>query len=184
MKKQAVLLLAVFTLLVSAGCTPLPTAQPKEPPASQQNQQPSTAEPAQTDTQKQTQHVGAVVSLGDTMADWERTLGHPFSQGDSLKVYKNGRYQVVFENNKAVTITFTNKNGKITLTNDLLPKDGKKQSASAKEIRGMTMTVEKWYSDSLAAAIPETKGNYTIMKNKKGDTYDNIVVDCSPNLKK
>lgn len=181
MKKQAVLLFAVLTMLVSAGCTPTPTTQPKEPPASQQ--QPSSAEQTQRNAQKQ-QHVGAVVSLGDTMTDWEQALGHPFSQGDSLKVYKNGTYQVVFENHKAVTITFINKNGKNTIPNDLLPKDGKKQSSSAKDIRGMTMTVEKWHSNALAAAIPQTKGMYTIMKHKKGDTYDNIVVDCSPNSKK
>ena len=183
MKKQAVLLLALCTILVSAGCTPAPATQPKEPSASQQQQQPSAAEKTPSSTQKK-QHVGTVVSVGDTMADWETALGHPFSQGDSLKVYKNGNYQVVFENNKAVTITFTNKNGKNTMTNDLLPKDGQKQSASTKDVSSMTMTVEKWHSDALAAAIPETKGNYTVMKNKKGNTYDSVVVDCSPNLKK
>ncbi len=183
MKKQAVLLLALLTILVSAGCTPTPTTQPKEPPTSQQEQQPSSTKQTQKGTQTR-QHIGTLISLGDTMEDWEAALGHPFAQGDDLKVYKNGKYQVVFENNKAVTITFMTQNGKNTLTNDLLPKDGKKQSASTKDISGITMTVEKWHSDSLAASIPETKGNYTIMKNKKGNNYDSIVVDCSPNLKK
>jgi hypothetical protein len=46
------------------------------------------------------------------------------------------------------------------------------------------MTTEKWHSDALAAAIPDTKGNYTIMKNKKGKTYTEVVADCSPHISK
>ena len=183
MKKQGAILLTMIIMMISAGCTPVPTTpqQPKETPAVQQEQQPaSQAPPSQTAPQ----HIGTVVSLGDTYSDWEAMLGHAYAQGDSLKVYKNGAYQVVFSGNKAITITFTTKNGKNTFTTDLLPKDGKKQSSSSKDIQGVTMIVEKWHSDALAASIPETKGSYTIMKNKKGTTYDSVVVDCSPNLKK
>lgn len=182
MKKQGAILFAMVMMIISAGCTPVPTTpQPKETPAVQQEQPPASQAPS---SQTTAQHVGTVVSLGDTYSDWEAMIGHAYSQGDSLKVYKNSAYQVVFSGNKAITITFTTKNGKNTFTTDLLPKDGKKQSSSSKDIQGVTMTVEKWHSDALAASIPETKGNYTIMKNKKGTTYDSIVVDCSPNLKK
>lgn len=178
MKKQGAILLAMIMMMISAGCTPVPTTpqQPKETPAVQQEQQPA--------SHTTPQHIGTVVSLGDTYSDWEAMLGHAYAQGDSLKVYKNGAYQVVFSGNKAITITFTTKNGKNTFTTDLLPKDGKKHSSSSKDIQGVTMIVEKWHSDALAASIPETKGAYTIMKNKKGTTYDSVVVDCSPNLKK
>lgn len=182
MKKKAAILFTMIIMTLCAGCAPVPTTpQPKETPAVQQEQQP----PSQSSSSQTTaQHVGTVVSLGDTYSDWESMLGHAYAQGDSLKVYKNGAYQVVFSGNKAITITFTTQNGKNTCTTDLLPKDGKKQSSSSKDIQGVTMTVEKWHSDALASSIPETKGNYTIMKNKKGNTYDSIVVDCSPNLKK
>ena len=36
----------------------------------------------------------------------------------------------------------------------------------------------------LEKAIPDTKGTYTVMKNKNGEEYDSIIVDCTPNLKK
>ena len=182
MKKQAALLFALLIMIVSAGCTPTSSVQPKETSSSQQ-EQPASPE-KQASSKPAAQHIGAVVSLGDTQEDWETALGHPYSQGDSLKVYKNGAYQVVFQGDKAITITCITQNGNHTLTNDILPKDGKKESSSTKDISGITMTVEKWHSDLLAASIPATNGMYTIMKNKKGNTYDNIVIDCSPNLKK
>ena len=28
------------------------------------------------------------------------------------------------------------------------------------------------------------EGTYTVMKNKNGEEYDSIIVDCTPNLKK
>ena len=85
MKKQGAILLAMIMMMISAGCTPVPTTpQPKETPAVQQEQQPASQAPPSHTTP---QHIGTVVSLGDTYSDWEAMLGHAYAQGDSLKVY-------------------------------------------------------------------------------------------------
>ena len=90
----------------------------------------------------------------------------------------------MFEKDRAVTITLPAKDGKEPATDTLLPRDGKKQSENSQQTGGMTMTVEKWHSHMLEKAIPDTKGTYTVMKNKNGEEYDSIIVDCTPNLKK
>ncbi|WP_301860665.1 hypothetical protein [uncultured Megasphaera sp.] len=182
MKKFFAYILTALFLVVSAGCTSVPTTQPKSDTPTKQEQsanQQNTTSPAAN-----AQTVGKRISIGDTAADWERVLGHPYAQGDTIKNYQEGQFKVVFEKDRAVTITIAAKDGKNPLTDDLVPQDGQKQSESSKDVGGMTMTVEKWHSNALQAAIPETKGNYTIMKHTKGQAYDSVVIDCTPNLKK
>lgn len=171
----------IMVLLVSTGCTPVPSS------SDQNKQQTKQEQKTQDSTNQQEQKTNKVcldAGLGDTQTKWEIEYGHAFAQGDTIKVFKNGAYKVVFDGDNAVTVTFVSKKGNDPLVQNMLPRDGVKKSEISKDVGGITMTTEKWHSDALAAAIPDTKGNYTIMKNKKGKTYTEVVVDCSPNLSK
>lgn len=181
----AAFILAAFLL---TGCTAVPTNQ--SAPATkqaqtQENQGKDTTKQKDTEsTQAPVQSLSDLATLGDTPGRWENQLGHPYAQGDTIKVYQNGAYKVVFEKDKAVTVTFISKDGKNPVVASMLPRDGEKQSESTKKTGGLTMVVQKWHSKSLASAFPETKGNYTLMKNMNGDAYDSVVIDCTPNLTK
>ena len=176
MKKQLAVIMALFTLFISAGCASVPD---KGNDAAQTKQEQQETAPAAKETT-----IGSVAGLGDTESAWNTQFGPSFAKGDTLKLYAGGAYEVVFEQQRAVTITFPSKDGKNPLDETLLPKDGKKQSESSRKTGGMTMTVEKWHSPALEKALPDTKGIYTIMKNQNGSTYDTVIVDCTPNLKK
>ena len=176
MKKQLAVVLAILTLFVSAGCSQTDTQDANKAKTTQEQQVNKVKDEKAT--------IGEVAGLGDTAQDWEAEFGHPYAQGDTLKVYKGGLYEVVFEKDRAVTITLPAKDGKEPATDTHLPRDGKKQSENSQQTGGMTMTVEKWHSHMLEKAIPDTKGTYTVMKNKNGEEYDSIIVDCTPNLKK
>lgn len=181
----AAFILSAFLL---TGCTAVPTNQTT--PTTKQTQDQGTNKQAETpktdtkSTQDTVQNLSDLATIGDAPGRWEQQLGHPYTQGDTLKVYQNGAYKVVFEKDKAVTITFIAKDGKNPVVASMLPRDGEKQSESSKKTGGLTMVVQKWHSNALAAAFPETKGNYTLMKNMNGDAYDSVVVDCTPNLAK
>ena len=123
--------------------------------------------------------VANLPTIGDTQADWENEWGHPYSQGDTIRVFHNGRYQVVFQNGRAVTVTIKVKDGENVNISDLLPDDAQKQSASSIEVGGSQMGVEKWHSKTLEKALSSTKGNFTVMKQP-----GSIIIDCTPNLKK
>lgn len=176
MRKKLAVILAILTLLVSAGCSPSDTQDANKAKNTQEQQLDKTKDKKAT--------IGEIAGIGDTAQDWEAEFGHPYTQGDTLKVYKGGLYEVVFEKDRAVTITLPAKDGKEPEAAKLLPRDGKKQSENSQQTGGLTMTVEKWHSDTLEKAIPDTKGTYTIMKNMNGKEYDSIIVDCTPNLKK
>lgn len=174
MKKQLLAAAAVLSLLFSAGCSTVPNED--------KTAQVQSAETAPAEEQAKT--IGEIAGLGDTAAAWEAQFGHPFAQGDTLKLYAGGTYKVVFEQDRAVTITLPSQDGTNPLNEKLLPRDGEKQSENTQETGDLTMTVEKWHSTALQNAIPDTKGIYTIMKNTKGDTYHDIIIDCTPNLQK
>lgn len=178
MKKQLAVILAVLTLLVSAGCSPADTQDAGKAKAAQEQQLDKTKKGTEINT------IGEIAGIGDTAQAWEDEFGHPYSQGDTLKIYKGGLYEVVFENDRAVTITLPAQDGKEPAVRKILPRDGKKQSENSQQTGGLTMTAEKWHSDMLEKAIPDTKGTYTVMKNMNGNDYDSIVIDCTPNLKK
>ena len=183
MKKQLAVFMAVLTMLVSAGCTALPTSSDT---TNQNTQQEQTKDSKNTKAQneKDSNTVGELPGIGDTLTSWEKEFGHPFAQGDTIKVFKNGTYKTVFEDGKAVTITFPSKNGDNPLSEKLLPRDGEKLSETSKKTGNITMIVQKWHSNLLASAIPATQGSYTIMKSMNGSSYDSVIVDCSPNLQK
>lgn len=183
-KKYLAILTALLMILVSAGCTPTTSSDQKKPQTSQEEQQQKQESSTSDKSQQKTATVCVGVGLGDPLTKWEAEHGHAFSQGDTLKVFNNGTCKVVFDNDVAVTMTFVSKKGEDPVSANMLPQDGVKQSESSKETGGLTMTTEKWHSDALAAAIPSSKGNYTIMKNKKGKAYTEVVVDCTPNLSK
>ena len=115
MKRYLTLVLLLFTL-VAAGCTPAsPTnSQPQKQQTQTQQQQPGETKQGQ-DTKSQTDTketpVANLPTIGDTQADWENEWGHPYSQGDTIRVFHNGRYQVVFQNGRAVTVTIKVKDG-------------------------------------------------------------------------
>ena len=183
MKRYLTLVLLLFTL-VADGCTPAsPTnSQPQKQQTQTQQQQPGETKQGQ-DTKSQTDTketpVANLPTIGDTQADWENEWGHPYSQGDTIRVFHNGRYQVVFQNGRAVTVTIKVKDGENVNISDLLPEDAQKQSASSKEVGGSQMGVEKWHSKTLEKALFSTKGNFTVMKQP-----GSIIIDCTPNLKK
>lgn len=178
--------LALMALLLT-GCTAAPSAPGNSTSTQPSAQQTTTKDSSTTGTETTETAVSTLsdlATIGDTPARWEKQAGHPYSQGDTIKVYQNGAYKVVFEKDHAVTITFVSKDGKNPVVAGMLPKDGEKQSESSKKTGGLTMVVQKWHSNALAAAFPETKGMYTLMKNMNGDAFDSVVVDCTPDLKK
>ena len=183
MKHYLTIVLMLFTL-IAAGCTPAtPTnSQPQKQQTQTQQQQPGESKQGQdTKSQADTKEtpVANLPTIGDTQKAWEDEWGHPYSQGDPIRVFHNGRYQVVFENGRAVTVTIALKDGEDLNISDLLPEDAQKQSSSSKDIGGTTMTVQKWHSDTLEQAFSSTKGNFTVMKQS-----GTIIIDCTPNLKK
>ncbi len=181
-KRRLPLLLLSLALLLNAGCTAVPATPQKD--QTQLNQQQTTNADKTTTQPDAQQTIGAVAGLGDTEAAWETEFGHPFSQGDTIKIFKNNAYKVIFEKGRAVSITAAAINGADPLPVNSLPRDGILDSESSKTTGGMTMTVQKWHSALIETAIPETNGNYTIIKNQKGTAYDSIIIDCTPNLKK
>lgn len=182
-------ILLAMTAFVLTGCSAVPPATDSSStkPATTQQQQADTKSTDKTATEDATQPVQTLsdlATIGDTPARWEKQLGHPYAQGDTIKVYQNGAYKVVFEKDKAVTITFVSKDGKNPVVPSMLPEDGEKLSESSKQTGGLTMIVQKYHSKALAKAFPETDGNYTLMKNMNGKIFDSVVVDCTPNLTK
>lgn len=82
MKKQLAVVLAILTLFVSAGCSQTDTQDANKAKTTQEQQvDKGKAEKAT---------IGEVAGLGDTAQDWEAEFGHPYAQGDTLKVYKGG----------------------------------------------------------------------------------------------
>lgn len=146
MKHYLTIVLMLFTL-IAAGCTPAtPTnSQPQKQQTQTQQQQPGESKQGQdTKSQADTKEtpVANLPTIGDTQADWENEWGHPYSQGDTIRVFHNGRYQVVFQNGRAVTVTIKVQDGENVNISDLLPEDAQKQSASSKNIGGSQMGVE------------------------------------------
>ncbi|MGN0949030.1 hypothetical protein [Megasphaera sp.] len=183
MKRYFAIVLMIFTLL-AAGCAPAaPTTNSQPKQQQSQSQQPASDSKQGQDTKSQTETKEAPVAnlptIGDTQADWENEWGHPYSQGDTIRVFHNGRYQVVFQNGRAVTVTIAVKDGDNVNISDFLPEDAQKQSASSKNVGGSNMSVEKWHSKTLEKALSSTKGNFTVMKQA-----GSIIIDCTPNLKK
>lgn len=185
--KSIALALSLFTL-VSVGCTSVPTSTDTGTTKTQQTQSKDPSQAADTkkgETKTEASpKVSEKIGLSDSLSSWEKAVGHAYSQGDTIKVFANGSYKVVFQDNQAVTITFVSKDGKNPVEASMLPQDGEKQSESSKDTGNLTMVVQKWHSDALAKAIPETKGNYTLIKNMNGKDYDTVIVDCTPNLRK
>ena len=163
----------LFTL-IAAGCTPAtPTnSQPQKQQTQTQQQQPGESKQSQdTKSQADTKEtpVANLPTIGDTQADWENEWGHPYSQGDTIRVFHNGRYQVVFQNGRAVmTIKVRRRNVNIS---DLLPEDAQKQSASSKNIGGSQMGVEKWQQDP---------GKPILDKGNHGQRQPGSIIDCTP----
>lgn len=180
MKRYLAMVLMLFTLL-AAGCTPAAPTTDSQP--KQQTQQQSGEVKQGQDTKSQSDvketPVANLPTIGDTQADWENEWGHPYSQGDTIRVFHNGRYQVVFQNGRAVTVTIPVKDGEDIKISDFLPEDAQKQSASSKNVGGSQMGVEKWHSKTLEKALSSTKGNFTVMRQS-----GSIIIDCTPNLKK
>ena len=83
MKKQLAVVLAILTLFVSAGCSPADTQDANKAKTTQEQQVNKVKDEKAT--------IGEVAGLGDTAQDWEAEFGHPYAQGDTLKVYKGGR---------------------------------------------------------------------------------------------
>ncbi len=175
MKKLCILAAAIFMLLISAGCADTENVGNKKSPAQTTSEKNNIA---------QEETVGEISGLGDTADAWEAQFGHPFAQGDTLKLYAAGTYEVVFEHGRAVTITLHSQDGSNPMNDKILPRDGENQSENKQETGSLTMYVEKWHSAALQRALPDTKGMYTIMKNMDGETYVSIIIDCTPNLKK
>lgn len=181
MKRYLAIVLMLFTLLTAGCATAVPTdSQQKE---QTQTQQQSKDAKSNQDTKSQAESkekaLAKLPTIGDTQKAWEDEWGHPYSQGDTIRVFHNGRYQVVFENGRAVTVTIALKDGEDLNISDILPEDAQKQSSSSKNVGGTTMTVQKWHSDTLEKAFSSTKGNFTVMKQA-----DTIIIDCTPNLRK
>lgn len=176
--KKYLLLVFALCLLLTAGCTNTSQPAPSANTAAQQQSQ-SQEKKAAADTQPEEISkdvpVAKLPTIGDSQKDWENEWGHPYNQGDTLRVFHDGRYQVVFQNGRAVTVTIQVKNGENVNLNDYLPEDAQKRSAS----NGGGMTVEKWQSPTLEKALSTTKGNFTVMKQS-----GSIIIDCTPNLKK
>lgn len=185
--KLTALVLSLF-MVVSVGCTNVSTTDSNKSQETQQSQTQDktkgTKDAKDTEQTKEAHAVNEKIGLSDSLGAWEKAVGHAYAQGDTIKVFANGSYKVVFQDNQAVTVTFVSKNGQNPVEAAMLPSDGEKQSESSKNTGGMTMVVQKWHSDALAVAMPETKGNYTLMKNMNGNDYDTVVVDCTPNLRK
>lgn len=101
-----------------------------------QTQQQSKDAKSNQDTKSQAESkekaLAKLPTIGDTQKAWEDEWGHPYSQGDTIRVFHNGRYQVVFENGRAVTVTIALKDGEDLNISDLLPEDAQKQSSSSK----------------------------------------------------
>ena len=105
MKRYLAIVLMLVTLLTAGCSTAVPTdSQQKE---QTQTQQQSKDTKSNQDTKSQTESkekaVATLPTIGDTQADWENEWGHPYSQGDTIRVFHNGRYQVVFQNGRAVS---------------------------------------------------------------------------------
>lgn len=187
MKRYLILLFTLCSLL-AAGCAnpsqPASSAQPgsKAQQQEQQAQTPNKA-PADQDTQSEAQNketpLAKLPTIGDSQTDWENEWGHPYNQGDTLRLFHDGRYQVVFQNGRAVTVTIQVKNGEQLNLNDYLPEDAQKQSVSTGNPGGASMSVEKWHSQTLEKALSTTKGNFTVMRQS-----GSIIIDCTPDLKK
>jgi hypothetical protein len=185
LKKYFAVFAAVLMICTCAGCTPAPSSSNQsqsQTAQEQQKQSPDTK--AATSKEQKTNKVCLDAGLGDTQTKWEIEYGHAFAQGDTIKIFKDGNYKVIFDGDNAVTVTFVSQKGEDPLVQNMLPRDGVKKSSTTKTSGGITMTTEKWHSDALAAAIPDTKGNYTLMKNKKGKAYTEVIADCTPNLSK
>lgn len=186
MKRYLVLLFALCSLLAAGCASPsLPASTETGSKTQQQTQaaQPKDKAPAAQDTQSEEQTketpLAKLPTIGDSQADWENEWGHPYNQGDTLRIFHEGRYQVVFQNGRAVTVTIQVKNGEALNLNDYLPEDAQKQSVSSSNPGGVSMSVEKWYSPTLEKALSTTKGNFTVMRQN-----GSIIIDCTPNLKK
>ena len=158
---------------------PTDSQQKEQTQTQQQSKDTKSNQDTKSQTESKEKAVATLPTIGDTQKAWEDEWGHPYSQGDTIRVFHNGRYQVVFENGRAVTVTIALKDGEDLNIIDLLPEDAQKQSSSSKNLGGTTMTVQKWHSDTLEKAFSSTKGNFTVMKQA-----DTIIIDCTPNLRK
>ena len=181
MKRTLAIVMAVLTMFLIAGCDMGSTATQKN---STQKGQQDTKNTQSSKAAARQAVVCELPGLGDTRTAWTAEWGSPTAQGDTIKLFNNGAYKTIFEGDKAITITFASKDGKNPLSEKMVPKDGKKLSENSKKTGDSKMIVQKWHSDLLAAAIPETKGNYTIMQHMEGTAYTNVTVDCTPNLSK
>ena len=122
--------------------------------------------------------------LGATPASWNHHFGHPYTQGNTLKIYQEGACKVIFENDHATSITLISQDGKNPLQYDLLPDDRSLVTTKKKVIGSITMITQHWHSEKLRKSIPQTKGNFTIIHNLSGTTYTDVVINCSPGVKK
>lgn len=189
MKNYSAIPAIIASLLLLTGCSAtLPQQQQtsQAPETKQEATQNPVPQQTPAATAKQQALLCEVSGLGDTSSAWNQEFGTPSSKGDTLKDFKNGEFTALFENDRALNITFNGgENGqKNPLIEKMLPKDGQKLSETIRKVGNGQMIVQKYHSALLEAAIPETKGNYTVMENYMGQTYSSTVADCNPNLSK
>jgi hypothetical protein len=186
MHRTWVIWIGILFMLLQAGCGNVADDSSKVQPNSQITQEKQKEDTTSAAKTTQSQLVCTVPGLGDTMDGWTKQYGTPVSKGDTLKVFKNGSYVTVFENNRANNVTFySTKDGQHNpLIVKMLPRDGDKRSETSRKVGEGKIIVQKWHSQLLETAIPATKGNYTVIDNYDSQSYVSTVADCTPDLKK
>lgn len=185
MQKLLCIGVLVFCLLVSACSSE--NSQPAPSSSSASSAAAETSAPAESGSSDEAlpDKLSEKAGIGDTLEAW--TDDHGTAKGnDMIRNFENETLVVVFADNRAVNITFQkNKTGKKPneLIKQMMPGDAAKISEEEDTSDQMLgKHKEKWHSDLLAKAMPESKGDITIIDvfDKASGKYIKTVIDCTP----
>lgn len=112
----------------------------------------------------------ATAGIGDTSKSWEDDHGTPNRDNDSMKNYKNDRFIVVFNEDRAFNITYQSDNGKKDkVLNSMIPTDAVEISKENDTSDAMTSKHKTVYhSDLIAKVVAGSDGTITVI-----DVFDN-----------
>lgn len=144
----------------------------------------------QPKTQKQEAiQVGVKAGIGDTESRWEKDYGNLADQDMIKNVTINGSHvTAVFADDKALNITIEKRDKyyKNSAIDDMLPSDRTEiEKVKDKSDPAVIKDLITYHSDILEKAIPDTRGNFTVIDASDGLTqaYINTVIDCTPEFK-
>ena len=144
----------------------------------------------QPKTQKQEAiQVGVKAGIGDTESRWEKDYGNLAGKDMIKNVTINGSHvTAVFADDKALNITIEKRDKyyKNSAIDDMLPSDRTEiEKVKDKSDPAVIKDLITYHSDILEKAIPDTRGNFTVIDASDGLTqaYINTVIDCTPEFK-